>query len=442
MPSADQVPVKTSHSTMRWHLWVVLIAGSTGSALRAVRPPNFTSHAGWPARYRSPRKRDGFLVALTLCHHGPGHSRDLVGKRDRGHLRRPPRQQCREPRPMLSAVEFGIADHCQRAGREQAAQIPIASFADAAELFLTPARVLLRHEPDPSRKIPPGSESPSITDAGDQSCGQCWPDARDLIEPLTGLIGSVPSHDQAVEMHVLGLQHPQLGAESGETPPRNLGYAVVTGIGDNIEQCLDPIASDRRDDAELGKMGTDRIDHCSLLADEQVACAMQHQTALLLGRLGLNESHVCPGHRFADCLGVGGIVLVSLHVRLDIGWRHQANGVAECLEFARPMMRGCAGLDTDETRRQLLEESNDVTALQLAPDDHIAFRVNAMDLKNRLRDVETNRRDSLHGPVLRIRSPPWRPRSVALTCRWRSRPQHQKRKSADLITTCRSVLAQ
>jgi hypothetical protein len=25
---------------MLWHKWVVLIAGSTGSALRAVRPPN------------------------------------------------------------------------------------------------------------------------------------------------------------------------------------------------------------------------------------------------------------------------------------------------------------------------------------------------------------------------------------------------------------------
>src|SRR5947199_10820681 len=40
MPSADQVPVKNTHSTMRWPKWVVLIAGSTGSALRAVRPPN------------------------------------------------------------------------------------------------------------------------------------------------------------------------------------------------------------------------------------------------------------------------------------------------------------------------------------------------------------------------------------------------------------------
>src|SRR6266536_2112199 len=51
------------------------------------------------------------------------------------------------------------------------------------------------------------------------------------------------------------------------------------------------------------------------------------------------EPHVCPGNGFADRLGVSGIILVSLHVRLDIGRRHQAHGVAECLEFARPMMR-------------------------------------------------------------------------------------------------------
>ena len=41
MLSADQVPVISSHSiAMRWHKWVVLTAGSTGSALRAFAPPN------------------------------------------------------------------------------------------------------------------------------------------------------------------------------------------------------------------------------------------------------------------------------------------------------------------------------------------------------------------------------------------------------------------
>jgi len=40
MPSADQVPVNSTHSKMLWPKWVVLIAGSTGTALRSVRPPN------------------------------------------------------------------------------------------------------------------------------------------------------------------------------------------------------------------------------------------------------------------------------------------------------------------------------------------------------------------------------------------------------------------
>src|ERR1700733_10014280 len=40
MPSADQVPIKLAHLTMPRPKWVVLIARSTGFALRAVRPPN------------------------------------------------------------------------------------------------------------------------------------------------------------------------------------------------------------------------------------------------------------------------------------------------------------------------------------------------------------------------------------------------------------------
>src|SRR5260370_8338449 len=114
MPSADQVPVKTSHSTMRWHMWVVLIAGSTGSALRAVRPPNL--HIAPDVGTISLRREcDGFLVALTLCHHGPRHPRDLISERDRGNLRWPPRQQCREPGPMFRAMDLGIAHDRHRA---------------------------------------------------------------------------------------------------------------------------------------------------------------------------------------------------------------------------------------------------------------------------------------------------------------------------------------
>src|SRR6516165_4318520 len=91
------------------------------------------------------------------------------------------------------------------------------------------------------------------------------------------------------------------------------------------------------------------------------------------------------------------------------------------------MMRRCAGFNTDEAWLQLLEECQDITSLQLAPDDHLAYRVDAVDLKNRLRDVETDRRDPVHAALLRIVVTPAATTSMALTCRWRSRPQHHSR---------------
>src|SRR5439155_24040182 len=136
MPSADQVPIKSAHSTMLWPWWVVLIAGSTGSALRAVRPPNPSHHIGCPMRSRSRRERGWFFVTFAFGHDRPGHPGDLVGERDGRDRRRSPRQQCREPRSMPGAMDFGIADDGERAGREQAAQIAIASFADIAEPIL------------------------------------------------------------------------------------------------------------------------------------------------------------------------------------------------------------------------------------------------------------------------------------------------------------------
>jgi hypothetical protein len=172
MPSADQVPVNCAHSTMQWRKWVVLIAGSTGSALRAVRPFQPSHHAEKSARPSSRRKRDGFFVALALGHHCPCHPRNLVGKRDGSDLGRPPRQQCRKPGAMLGAVELGMADHGERASREQTAQITIALFGDAAELVFTPARVLLRNKPDPRREVAARSECSGISKARDQSRGQ------------------------------------------------------------------------------------------------------------------------------------------------------------------------------------------------------------------------------------------------------------------------------
>src|SRR6188472_2450245 len=73
-------------------------------------PSQPSHHAGCPARSRSRRKCDGFLVALAPSHHGPSHSGDLVGKRDGSDLSRTPRQQGCKPGSMLCAVDLGITD--------------------------------------------------------------------------------------------------------------------------------------------------------------------------------------------------------------------------------------------------------------------------------------------------------------------------------------------
>jgi len=149
----------------------------------------------------------------------------------------------------------------------------------------------------------------------------------------------VPGVDHPVELENLLLKDPQLGTERRKTRARNLRHPFVTWIGNDPEQFLDAFAADRRDDSELCKMGTDRINYRGLLADEEMAGAMKHQAALLLGCLGRDKPHVCPGNSLADSLGISGVVLLSLDIGLHVGRRHQAHRMPQRLELARPMMR-------------------------------------------------------------------------------------------------------
>jgi hypothetical protein len=159
-----------------------------------------------------------------------------------------------------------------------------------------------------------------------------------MIEPHAHLTGSVPGSDHPVKLQKLRLQYPQLDAESGHTCTGNIGQPFVICIGDDIKQLLDTVAPDRRDDPELCKMGPNRVDHCGLLADEQMARTMEHQAALLLGSLRRNEPHVRSGDRLADHLSVNCIVLMPFYIGLHISRRHQAHSVAKHLQLARPMM--------------------------------------------------------------------------------------------------------
>src|ERR1700675_4683214 len=118
--------------------------------------------------------------------------------------------------------------------------------------------------------------------------------------------------DQPVELEYLLLDPLQLIPECRETRTSNVRNSLVVLIGDDIEQFLDTVTTDRCNDPELGKMGPDCIDHRGLLTNKQMAGAVEHQTALLLGGLGWYEPHVRPGDRLANGLCVSRIVLLPL----------------------------------------------------------------------------------------------------------------------------------
>jgi hypothetical protein len=73
-------------------------------------------------------------------------------------------------------------------------------------------------------------------------------------------------------------------AERGKARAGNLWHPFVARVGNNMQQFGDSFAPDRRDNAELGEVRADRVNHRGLLADEQVACAVKHQAYDTLAR--------------------------------------------------------------------------------------------------------------------------------------------------------------
>ena len=98
-------------------------------------------------------QRGWIIISFAPSHHCPGHSGELVGKRDSGDFGRPSCQQRCDPGPILGAVDLGVANDGECAGHEQTAQIAIPLFADTAEPIPTPARVLFGPQPDPGREV-------------------------------------------------------------------------------------------------------------------------------------------------------------------------------------------------------------------------------------------------------------------------------------------------
>jgi len=128
-------------------------------------------------------------------------------------------------------------------------------------------------------------------------------------------------------------------------------------------------------DTELCEMCPDRI------LDQHGSGSMQHQHALLIDRLHLREPHVRACDRFANGFGIRFIVLLGLHVGFDVCRRHEPDLVAKLFDRARPVMRRCAGFDSDEAGFELCEEALNLRATKLTAKDLLAPSVDGVGVK-------------------------------------------------------------
>src|SRR3954462_5103992 len=122
---------------------------------------------------------------------------------------------------------------------------------------------------------------------------------------------------------------------------------------------------------------------------------------LLLLAFHRHEAHARALGGFADGLGIRPVVLLPLHVRLDVGRRDQAHGVAQLAELTRPVMRPGAGLHRHRAGRLGGEEFEHLRPHQALAEHHTAGRVCPVRLENPLRNVQSDCVNLSHGRLLK-----------------------------------------
>src|SRR5215470_4698796 len=257
--------------------------------------------------------------------------------------------------------------------------------------------MLSRHQADPRSETAARREHLPIPYLGHQRGGDDRANTRDFLQPPAFFTRAVPGMDAPLDGHGLFPDSRVLASKDVETEPGGRWNAIILLISDDLKQLCRAIAALCGDDAELGHMPADRVRQHRSLTNQKLPAAMQHQARLLLFRLRRNKSHRGPRDRLADCGSVVGIVFAALNVGLYVARRQQPHGMAERPKLAAPIMCGRTCLNADEAGGQRREELQQLRSANAFADHHRAIDIYAVNLKNRLRDIETDRANLAHG---------------------------------------------
>jgi hypothetical protein len=98
--------------------------------------------------------------------------------------------------------------------------------------------------------------------------------------------------------------------------------------------------------------------------------------------------------------GIAPVGLVAFAVSLHVGRWHHAHFVPEFTEHAAPVMRAAARFHANNHRLKPGKKLLDLAAPQLLAHNHIAARINCVNLKRVLPKIQTNHANLRHGRSL------------------------------------------
>jgi hypothetical protein len=158
-------------------------------------------------------------------------------------------------------------------------------------------------------------------------------------------------------------------------------------------------------------MTAERVYQLRALPDQKIPRPEQHGARLLALGLNRDKAHRRPTGRLSNRFRVGGIVLLALDERSDIGGRDQSNLMPEVPDGSPPVVRTPAGFHGHNTARLLGKEAENFISGKLFAEPNAAVGKGAMHLEGPLCKIKTDNANLLHGCPLRSwdakTSPPW-----------------------------------
>src|SRR4051812_12857615 len=361
--------------------------------------PSFRSpHAlAAPARLRGQRRSP---INAPLDQQGPDDAGHLDGQGHGDQHLRLARQHPRQPRARWCAALTGPADHRTRAEDEQTPDGPLAHLRDCAEPLLAAGRFLQGRQPEPGGEVAPGPEALRRGHEGRDRGGRDRTDAWDRHQPARHGVGLRALGDlgiQRLDLRLQGLEGADQHFQDGASAFRYGGVRILD-MGDHGIGVRDALG---KYVAVLGQMPAQGVDALRALAHQEITGAEHDPIRLLLLAFHRHEAHARALGGFADRLGIRPVVLLPLHVRLDVGRRDQAHGVAQLAELTRPVMRPGAGLHRHRAGRLGGEECEHLRPHQALAEHHTAGRVCPVRLENPLRNIQSDRVSLSHGCLLK-----------------------------------------